>query len=243
MVTLKVNSLSAAFVPKTCFCSLSEEVSRHVKVVQSGQGADEVFGVTISSGLSGSHESACIAAQQYCESHPGAKVHIFDSKATGPTMRLIVEKLRESILAGLSFEQIRNQVSAHQSRLRILYALESLNNLANNGRVNAHLARLIGALNVRIVGHASDEGTIEILHKHRGEQRTLKAIAREMSERGCIGGTIHIDHCLNLPAAEKLKDLIESSISDCKVQINACTALCSYYADKGGLIIGYEVGA
>jgi DegV family protein with EDD domain len=204
-------------------------------------GHDEIFGITISSGLSASFAAAEMAARQYMEENPIAKVHIIDSKATGATMRLIIERLRNGIVGGKSFEQILEDVGEYFKRTRILYALESLNNLANNGRVNMHVARVIGALNVRIIGHASDEGTIELLHKCRGEKRTLKTIVREMAERGYAGGNVHIDHCLNLPAAEKLKALIKADFPDGNVGIGPCTGLCSYYADKGGLIIGYEV--
>ncbi|MBO4352315.1 MAG: DegV family EDD domain-containing protein [Eggerthellaceae bacterium] len=205
------------------------------------EGADEIFGITISSGLSGSYESAEIARKQYVETHPQAKVFIFDSHATGPVERLIIEKLREGILAGDSYDDIMTRTIEYQKSLRILYALESLNNLANNGRVNAHVARIAGVLNIRTIGHASNEGTIELLHNCRGEKRTLKTLVHEMVERGCVGGTVHIDHCLNLSAATALKNAIELQIPEANVQIHPCTALCSYYADKGGLIIGYEV--
>lgn len=206
------------------------------------EGHDEIFAVTISSGLSGSYAAADIAARQYEEANPNAKVHIIDSKATGPVERIIIERLRDGILSGMTFEKIRADMQDYFGRLRILYALESLNNLANNGRVNMHVARVISALNVRIIGHASDEGTIELLHKCRGEKRTLKTVVREMLERGYAGGKAHIDHCLNLPAAENLKALIEAEYPDGDVRIYPCTGLCSFYADKGGLIIGYEVG-
>ncbi len=205
------------------------------------EGADEVFAVTISGNLSGSFASAEIAKADYCKAHPEAKVHLFDSRATGPFMRLIIEKLRDGIVAGLSFEEIKAGTIEYQKSLRILYALESLNNLANNGRVNQHVAKIASVLNIRSIGHASDEGTVELLHNCRGEKRTLRTLVKEMVERGCVGGTVHIDHCLNLKAALGLKAEIEKQIAGTAVQIHPCTALCSYYADKGGLIIGYEV--
>lgn len=205
------------------------------------EGADEIFAITISSGLSASYEAAELARRQYVEEHPGAKAFVFDSKATGPVERLIIEKLREGVLAGKTYEEILEATLEYQRSLRILYSLESLNSLANNGRVSLHVARIAGALNIRAIGHASDEGTVELLHKCRGDKRTIKTIVREMAERGCAGGTVHIDHCLNLPAAQALKAAIEAQFDGVDVHINPCTALCSYYADKGGLIIGYEV--
>ena len=58
-------------------------------------GADEVYCVTITSGLSGSYNAAEIAARTYVEQHPERKVHVFDSLSTGPEMALIAEKIRE----------------------------------------------------------------------------------------------------------------------------------------------------
>ena len=62
-----------------------------------------------------------------------------------------------------------------------------------------------------------------------------------MPERGYTGGTVHIDHCLNSAAADKLKALMEKQFPGIDVHVHECGVLCSYYADKGGLIIGYEV--
>ena len=205
------------------------------------EGHDEIFAVTISSGLSASYASAEMAQQQYLELHPQAKIHIFDSLATGPVLRLIIMKLREGIIAGKPYEQIKEETLAYQKNLRILYSLESLQNLARNGRVNSHVARIAEALNIRVIGHASEVGTIELLHRCRGERRALKTIVDEMAERGFSGGVAYIDHCLNSIAAKNLKALIDNRFENCTVHINPCTALCSYYADKGGLIIGYEV--
>lgn len=204
-------------------------------------GHEEIFAVTISSGLSASYASAEMAQQQYLELHPQAKIHIFDSLATGPVLRLIIMKLREGIVAGKPYEQIKEETLAYQKSLRILYSLESLQNLARNGRVNSHIARIAEALNIRVIGHASEVGTIELLHKCRGERRALKTIVDEMAERGFSDGVACIDHCLNSIAAKNLQALIDKQFPNCTVHINPCTALCSYYADKGGLIIGYEV--
>ena len=205
------------------------------------EGASEVFGVTISSGLSASYSAAVTAAQQYMDEHPTAKVHIFDSLATGPVLRLIIEKIRDYVNVGKTYDEVKSLVTSYQSRIKILYSLESLNNLARNGRVNVHVARIATALNMRMIGHASDEGKVDLIHKCRGEQRALKTIVNEMAARGFSTGKVHIDHCLNLPAATKLKDLIEETFPQCSAYVHPTTALCSYYADKGGLIIGYEV--
>lgn len=204
------------------------------------EGAKEIFAITISSGLSASFESAVMARDMYLTNHPEARVHVFDSKATGPVMQLVIESLRDGILAGKMYDEIIEKANEVLKRTRILYALQSLNNLANNGRVNSHLARLAGALNIRIIGHASLEGTIELIHRCRGEKKTLKTIVTEMVEQGCDGRKVRIDHCLNETAAQSLANLIVAEYPQADVVIRPCGGLCSYYADMGGLIIGYE---
>ena len=221
--------------PSTTSCPNSQEW------LNAFDGADELFAVTISSALSASYDSAEMAVREFQRKNPAAKAHIFDSRATGPVLRLIIDTLRGCILDGKTWEETRDETIAYQKRTRILYSLESLGNLARNGRVNAHIARIAAALNIRVIGHASDEGAIELLHRCRGEKRALKTLVKEMVERGCTGGVAHIDHCLNHKAALALKELVQEHIPNIDVHVNPCGALCSYYADMGGLIVGYEV--
>ena len=204
------------------------------------EGADQIFAITISSGLSASYDAAMMAKSLFEKEHPEAHVHVFDSKATGPVLRLIIEYLREGIVAGKSYDAIKAETEKRQESVRILYSLKSLNNLARNGRVNQHIARIAGALNIYAIGHASELGTVELLHKSRGEKRSLKILVKEMEERGFYGGRVVIDHCVNTAAAEKLKDLILDKFPTSDVSIARCGVLCSYYADLGGIIVGYE---
>ena len=56
--------------------------------------AEDVYCVTITSGLSGSYNAATVASQTYLEMHPDKKVHVFDSLSAGPEMTLMTEKIR-----------------------------------------------------------------------------------------------------------------------------------------------------
>lgn len=206
------------------------------------EGADEVYAVTISDGLSGSYASAEMASRQYQELHPEAKVCLVDSMATGPCMELIIDELCRRITVAEPFERISQAILEYRARLRILYSLESLTNLANNGRVHGAVAKIAGVLNIRIIGHASSEGTIELIHRCRGEQKALALLVQEMAERGLQKGRVCISHTLNMLAATRLRDMICERFPAVQVTIRANTALCSYYSDLGGLIVGYEVG-
>lgn len=196
--------------------------------------ADWGFAVTITSKLSG----CCSAAQHAAQEH--TNIHVIDSLSTGPEMQLIVEKLRDFIADGLSYEAIQGKIHDYMAHTHLLFSLESLHNLAQNGRVSHAAAKIAGVLGLRIIGQASDEGTLELLHKARGEKKAISTLWDEMKHHGYQGGKVAISHCKNLPAAQSLSELIRSVFPQAPIQICPCTALCSFYAEEGGLLVGYE---
>jgi DegV family protein with EDD domain len=207
---------------------------------ESFEGADAVFAVTITSNLSGCYNAAVVGAEQFRENHPDAKICVLDTLSTGPEMQLIVEKLRELILSGMEFDDIVTAIKEYMHHTHLLFSLESLTNLARNGRVSPAVAKVAKVLGIRLVGAASEQGTLEPLHKCRGEKKAVKTIFSEMESRGFDGGKVHIAHCFNENAAEQLKSTILEVYPQAVVNIPPCGGLCSFYAEKGGLLVGYE---
>ena len=196
--------------------------------------------ITITSGLSGSYNAACIAKADYEQEFPDRKVCIIDSLSTGGEMELIVEKIQEWIDADHAFEQICENIKAYQQTTGLLFMLESMQNLANNGRVNKIVAKAAGFLGIRLVGKASDVGTLEPLEKCRGEKKALTALVATMTSLGYEGGKVRISHCLNENAAKLLKENILTLYPQADIKIRPTGGLCSFYAEKGGLLIGFE---
>ena len=118
--------------------------------------------------------------------------------------------------------------------------LESMRNLANNGRVSKIAAKTAGILGIRAVGIASEEGTLQLMDKCRGEKRALSSIINIMKKSGFKNGKVRIGHCLNVSAADTLKNLINSEFGEVDINVYPLGGLCSFYAEKGGLIIGFE---
>ncbi len=202
--------------------------------------ADEVYCVTITSGLSGSYNAACIAKQMYESENEGKRVCVIDSLSAGPELVLIIEKLEEYIGQGMSFGDICREIEAYKQRTGLTFMLESLKNFAANGRVSPAVAKIAGVLGIRIVGKASDQGTLEPTNKCRGVEKSLAAILSHLKSNGLATGKVRIAHCMNEAAAQKLKEMICAQMAQVNVQIHRCKGLCSYYAEKGGLLVGFE---
>lgn len=202
--------------------------------------ADEIYCVTITSGLSGSHNTACIAKKMYEAEHPDKRVCVIDSLSAGPELVLIIEKIEELIGQNMAFDDICRAIEGYKQQTGLTFMLESLRNFAANGRVSPAVAKIAGVLGIRIVGKASEQGTLEPTNKCRGEEKSLAAILSHLRKNGLAKGKVRIAHCMNEDAASKLKDMILSQIGHLDVQIHRCRGLCSYYAEKGGLLVGFE---
>ena len=202
---------------------------------------ENIFCITISSNLSGSYNAACIACEEYMADHPGRKAHVFDSFSTGPEMRLIMDKIVELANQDKSFEEIVEIVSDYKvNHCGLLFTLESMQNLANNGRVSHLVAKAAGLLNIRPLGIASEIGTLEMLEKPRGEKKAVSSAYQVMLKQGYSGGKVYIAHCLNPSIAERMKETILSDFPEAKMDVYSLGGLTSFYAEKGGMIVGFE---
>ncbi|MEE1086301.1 MAG: DegV family protein [Schaedlerella sp.] len=202
-------------------------------------GADIVYCVAITSQLSGCYNAASIAAEQYMEENPGKKVFILDSLSTGPEMVLILEKYRELIAEGKGFEEVCQNIKEYHKYTNLLFSLESVDNLAKNGRVSTIVAKAVGILGIRIVGRA-EKGQLEPMHKCRGEKKALMQLIASMKELGCNGKKVRISHSYNDSAVEKLVAMIKEAYPESDVSVGYNHGLCCFYAEAGGILLAFE---
>lgn len=202
--------------------------------------AENVYCITITSQLSGSYNAAAAAAKEYLILHPQRKIHVFDSLSTGPEMALLAEKIRDLILEGLSHEEIVLRAQQYQKSTHLVFSLESLRNLANNGRIPMVVSKAVGILGIRLIATASNEGTIHPTGKVRGEKKLIPTLLKELKSMGYSGGKVRISHCHNDGAAKDLMDNLMAQFPEADVTLCKTGCLCSFYAEEGGLLIGFE---
>lgn len=199
-----------------------------------------VFCITMTAALSGGYHAAMIAKAEYEAAHPDRRVFVFNSLTTGPEMKLIVERICELIAEGQTFEQICRAIKEYKAGTGLLFVLESMKNLSSNGRVSALAAKAAGLLGIRVLGRAGAGGDLQLLDKCRGADRTISAIICRMKEQGWKNGKVRIAHCMNEDAAIKLKHRLQKERKHVRIEVYHCRGLCSFYAEKGGMLIGFE---
>ena len=202
--------------------------------------ADNILVITITGGLSGSQNSAQIAKSLFLEQHPDVNIHVIDSLSAGGEMDLLVLKMQELIQSDLSFDDVVEQIDAYRAKTKLLFALAKVDNLVKNGRLNKVVGKVVGLLNIRIVGEASAEGKLDVLHKVKGQKKSVSTLYKEMVTAGYQGGRVMVAHCRNEKIGQQLKDLIAEDYPQADVEVIATSGLCSFYAEEGGILMGYE---
>ena len=209
--------------------------------LRSFEGAENIFVVTITGSLSGSHNSAQLAKKLFLEENPTANIHVIDSLSAGGEVDLIVRKLNDLIKEGLSFEQVVEAITHYQANTKLLFVLAKVDNLVKNGRLSKLIGAVVGLLNIRIVGEASDTGTLELLQKARGAKKALTAAVDEVLKSGYKGGRIIIAHRNNEKFCQQFSEVIKEKFPAADISFLPTSGLCSFYAEEGGLLMGYEI--
>lgn len=205
------------------------------------EGAENIIVMTITGGLSGSFNAARVARDMYVEEHPAVNIHLIDSLSAGGEMDLIVDEINRLIATGLEFEELVQAITTYQENSKLLFVLAKVDNLVKNGRVSKLVGTVVGLLNIRMVGEASSEGKLELLQKARGHKKSVAAAFEEMKKAGYNGGRIVMAHRNNDKFFQQFSELVKSTFPNAIVDQVATSGLCSFYAEDGGLLMGYEI--
>lgn len=202
--------------------------------------ADNIIAITISANLSGSFDAAVMARDLVME-EGGRNIFIVNSRAAGGKLELLVAELDSYLTAhpDASFNEVTAHICDVERRSTVLFLLSSYENLAKAGRMPKMAGTLANKLNIRILGCASDEGTIKIVSPARSQRKAFEKIIGSMRTDGYAGGPVYIDHVFNEQAADELSARIKKEWPDAPITCMPCGGLCSYYAETDGLIVGY----
>lgn len=202
--------------------------------------SEETYIVAMTSGLSGTYNSAKCAADMYLETHPAAKIVVFDTLSTAGEMLLIIDKIKCLKEAGASFEDVCEEIAAYSKTTRLFFALQSLHNFSQNGRIPKVLAQAIGILGICIIGTASEHGTVAPIGKSRGKKAIISTMMEQIKKAGYSGGKIKIGHIENEDLANAFAEEVKKAYPDAEMSVYASKGLCAYYAERGSLLVGCE---
>ena len=199
---------------------------------------DETIALCISKHLSGSFNSVSSAKEMVLEEHPEKKIEIVDPLGTGPSLMLVVEKIADWAGEGFSYDEIVTRANELVGRLNIVFSLCSFENLVRNGRMNRIVGLIATKLNIWGIG-MGNKGVIDIVGKAKGVRNMVRNVVEHMKNTCADAHRVIISHCLNEETAEMLKQQISEAFPNVSVSVYPTRGLDSFYAERGGVIIGY----
>ena len=206
-----------------------------------GEDNDDAYGITLSSALSGSYNSAMLGAKIAKDDFPEKHVHVFDSKSAACGQTLILLKLKECLAAGFSFDKTVEAVEKYIKEQTTVFVLETIEMLRKNGRLSNLEGALLTALNIKPILGSTLQGSIQKVGMGRGMKQSLKKLV------DYIGTTVidpankylAITHCNCKARAEWLKQEIASRYPFKDILILDAAGVSSLYAGDGGIVVAY----
>ena len=199
---------------------------------------DQNIALCISKNLSGSFNSVTSAREMTLEEYPDKKIEIIDPLGTGPSLMLVVEKIVDWINEGLNFEEVVRKANEMVEKLNIVFSLCSFENRVRNGRMNRIVGLIATKLNIWGIGMGV-EGRISIVGKAKGVKKMVASIVEQMKKTCIDAHRVIISHCLNPETAEMLRKAIAENFPKIDISVYPTRGLDSFYAERGGLIVGY----
>ena len=137
---------------------------------------EKVIAITISGGLSGTYQSAVLAAEDY------DNVYVIDSMNVTIGERILVEYALKLIDEGKGIEDIVNELESAKKRICVLGLLDTLEYLKKGGRVSSSVAFVGDVLRIKPVVTVDGEGKVAMLGKARGSKNGNNFLISEIEK-------------------------------------------------------------
>ena len=203
-------------------------------------GADDLYVVTLSALLSGSHNAAAQARSIWLEDHPGANVHIFNSCSASAGEVLVALRIQELAQSGMDFTTVVDQVSRYINEMETYFVLETLDTLRKAGRLTRVQSIVTSTLRIKLLMGATPEG--EICKKGQAmsvKQALNKMVALMADDLKHVGKRLSIVHCNCLERAFYVKELAMKQCRFDEILVSDTGGIATMYANDGGIVVAY----
>jgi len=172
----------------------------------------DILHLTLSGGISGTINSARIAAEELREKYPERKIYIVDSVAAASGFGLLMDKLADLRDAGKTIDEVRDWAEANKNKLHHWFFSTDLTFFIKGGRVSKLSGWFGTALHICPLLNVNNEGKLIAREKLRGKPKVIRQIVKKMEEHAQDGlsysGKCYISHSACLEDAQAVAKLI-----------------------------------
>lgn len=194
-----------------------------------------VICITISSKLSGTHQSATLGAAL-----SGADVTVFDTLTGSLGQGLQVLRACEMAAAGRSVDDVVAALTTYRGEMKTLVLLNTLENIVKGGRLSRFQGSLSKILDIRVLLHDED-GAVVLQQKVHGRRQLLDRALETVRKRrpDLSDRDVGITHFNNADDAEALRRALAEQCHPRGFIINEMGSTMATYAGEGGMIVSF----
>ncbi|MDD6643195.1 MAG: DegV family protein [Faecousia sp.] len=173
----------------------------------------DILCITLSTGISGTYTSACIAADQLHEAYPERTVYVIDAKGASLGEGLLVLRACDCRDAGMSLKETAAAIEEMRERMCQVFTVDDLRFLRKGGRISGAVAFVGTLLDFKPLLKGDEDGRIVMTGKVRGKKRAITAMAEKYealvadAQEQCIG----IAYAGHYEDAKKLEELLKKN--------------------------------
>ncbi len=202
---------------KTSQVTVNDYIRYFEQIIKSGK---DILHLTLSSGISGSYNSACVARDELLYEYPDAKIYVVDSLAASSGYGLLMDKLYELKKGGMDIDELYNWTEENKLRLHHWFFSSDLTFFIKGGRVTKTAGLVGNILNICPMLNVDFEGKLIPREKIRGTNKAIKRAVELMEQHAENGldydGKVYISNSVCLDDAKKEASLIEERFKKLK---------------------------
>ena len=198
----------------------------------------DILHLAFSSGLSGSCQSARIAAEELQDEYPERKIVVIDTLLAALGQGLLVYKAVQLKEQGASMDEVADWCEKNKDYIASYVTVDDLFHLYRGGRVSRSSAVLGSMVGIKPIIRVNEEGKLEVIGKVRGRKKAIQTIIKDLMERIRDGEkTVFISHGDCLEEAEAIKQKLITDYGMENVQIEYVGPVIGAHTGVGVLAI------
>ena len=197
----------------------------------------DVLYISLSSGLSGSYTSACLAADTVKEDYPDAVIHVVDTKAVSVGIGMLVHMAAQNKKKGMSIEDNAKYLEEHSNNICHYFMVDDLKYLQKSGRISTISAIAGTAVGVKPIFIMNDEGKIAVTAKVRGSKIAMRRMTEAIEEKCDDASMMFIVHMDNKSGADALSERIKEKYPNTQIVMNNVGPIIGNHTGFGTLAV------
>ncbi|MEN1968339.1 DegV family protein [Lentibacillus sp. N15] len=203
--------------------------------------AKPILMLSMSKGLSSTFENAVAGKNRLLEEQPDRQIEVINTKTASCGLALLLHEADRIIKEGHTFAELIAHMQERVEQTTTLFVLKTLENLILGGRLDKVKGTIAKTLNIKLLMHGNESGSIEVTEKVRGDKKSIRRFIEQIGEytKNMENKIIAMSHCNAEERAKTVMAEIRNKYPFQEALLTEMGPLISTYSGEGGLVISF----